>query len=242
VVTTNPTISLKEKALATRFFKTVTASTFVAVLTCFASQLTWALEKSDILLDIVSNCVDPSTVNYCSACRSPRNDAGCAAAPDCKRSTEIWALSAQYAVIRDIKMCGCPAEFVHGLAIPRVPVRGVEDPIRPDGIWKFAWDAAVQRMDPESIALVVNPQLHRSQNQLHVHLLRLRKGAKDELTNQSVHYMPDLDHVWAVAARAAQASGLDDYGVLVHQRAPNDFRVTVTAQSPEAAFTQERCN
>jgi len=80
----------------------------------------------------------------------------------------------RFTALRDIKMCGCPSDFVHGPALPIYRVTGVEDPLRPEGIWQFAWDVAIQRMKPESIALVVTPRLHRSQNQLHVHLLRNR--------------------------------------------------------------------
>lgn len=202
----------------------------------------FAIERSDILLDIVSHCVNPVSANYCSLCRAPRSDAGCSAALECKKSTEVWALNAQYTAIRDIKMCGCPAGFVHGLALPTYPVRGVEDPQRPDGIWQFAWDVASNRMEPDSIALVVNPRLHRSQNQLHVHLLRLSPQARAQLENAAQGYVSQLDQVWASASRSAAAKGLDDYGVLVVQRPQKDYMVVVTADSPEAAFTQWRCD
>ena len=201
-----------------------------------------AIEPSDILLDIVTHCVDPAQDNYCSLCRVPRNDAACTAPLDCKKSTEVWALNDRYTAIRDSKMCGCSAGFVHGLALPISPVRGVEDPSRPDGIWQFAWDVAVSRIEPESIALVVNPQLHRSQNQLHVHLLRLKKDAREQLEKQAVADIGRLEDVWASAARGAAARGLSDYGVLVVQRTPKDFIVVVTADSPEAVFTEWRCN
>jgi len=201
-----------------------------------------AIERSDILLDIVSHCVDPAPANYCSLCRAPRDDAGCGAALECRKSTEVWALNDRYTALRDVKMCGCPAGFVHGLALPIHPVRGVEDPQRPDGIWQFAWDVAVTRIEPESIALVVNPQLQRSQNQLHVHLLRLSPGARGQLEKEKTAYVSDLNQVWATAARSAAANGLVDYGVLVVQRPQTDYMVVVTADSPEAAFTQWRCD
>ncbi|MFZ4480286.1 MAG: CDP-diacylglycerol diphosphatase [Rhodoferax sp.] len=201
-----------------------------------------AIERSDILLDIVTHCVNPAPANYCGLCRAPRNDAGCGAGMECRKSTEVWALNDSFTAIRDIKMCGCPAGFVHGLALPIAPVRGVEDPKRPDGIWQFAWDTATQRMEPESIALVVNPQFQRSQNQLHVHLLRLAADVRGRLDKEITANVSDLSQVWDSAARSAASKGLGDYGVLVVRRPQLDYQVVVMAGSPEAAFTQWRCD
>ena len=61
--------------------------------------------------------------------------------------TQIWALTEEYVAIRDLKMCPCGADFVHGLALPRFTVMGVEDPQRPNAIWRFTSDAA-QKADP----------------------------------------------------------------------------------------------
>lgn len=201
-----------------------------------------ALERSDILLDIVSNCVDLTHDNYCNLCRLPRNDAHCGAAHECQKSTEVWALTDRYTVVRDIKMCGCPSDFVHGLALPIYPVRGIEDTKRPEGIWQFAWDAAIGRIEPESIALVVNPRAHRSQNQLHVHILRLAPDAREKLEKEVPIYVSSLDHIWAIAAIGAAAKGLEDYGVLVSQRRQGDYLVMVMDASPETAFTKWRCD
>ncbi len=201
-----------------------------------------ALARSDILLDIVTYCVDPAPGSYCNVCRVPRNDAACGPALECRKNTEVWALSEQYAAIRDIKMCGCPTDFVHGLALPLKPVRGVEDPARPDGIWQFAWDVAMRRIGPADIALVVNPQNHRSQNQLHVHLLRLDPAARDNLAPHTVGTVRQLQDVWSVAARGAADKAMADYGVLVTRADKDSFRVAITAKSPEALFTQWRCN
>ena len=200
-----------------------------------------ALERSDILLDIVTHCVDPALANYCSECRVPRNDSGCGAPRACTQSTEVWALNERFTAMRDIKMCGCPAGFVHGLALPRTPVRGVEDPLRPEGLWAFAWDVGAQKIAPEQLALVVNPQRHRSQNQLHVHLLRLAADARQNMIAEAPVAVADLNAIWATAARAAAAKGLDDYGVLVRQRAEGGYWVLVTSFSPESAYTQWRC-
>ena len=196
--------------------------------------------RSDILLHIVSQCVDPSKANYCSQCMLPRRDANCGVS-ECKKTNEVWALNTQYAAIRDIKMCGCPAEFVHGLAMPREAVTGVEDPNREEGIWQFAWDVAMQRIEPQSIALAINPKSQRTQNQLHIHLVRLDKKARTHLSQYLPVQVNNLESIWATAANAARAKGLDDYGVLVAQSSSSGYMVVVTPNSPEAAFTIWKC-
>ena len=196
--------------------------------------------RSDILLHIVSQCVDPSKANYCSQCMLPRRDANCGVS-ECKKTNEVWALNTQYAAIRDIKMCGCPAEFVHGLAMPREVVTGVEDPNREEGIWQFAWDVAMQRIEPQSIALAINPKSQRTQNQLHIHLVRLDKNARTHLSQHLPVQVNNLESIWATAANAARANGLDDYGVLVAQSSASGYMVIVTPNSPEAAFTIWKC-
>lgn len=205
-----------------------------------------AAGSRDILLEIVSNCVAPpdaaqSNADYCSRCPWPRKDAGCGPAPACRKSTEVWTLGENYVALRDIKMCGCPTGFVHGLALPRNPVRGVEDPSRPDGIWQFAWTATGGRIDAGSLALVVNPARRRSQDQLHVHILRLKEDARPRLAGILAGRADKLDEVWQIAARDAASRGLDDYGVLVARDADGRFAVAVTPDSPEAAFTESVC-
>ncbi len=205
-----------------------------------------AAGSRDILLEIVSNCVAlpdaaPSHAAYCSRCRWPRKDAGCGPDPACRQSTDVWALGEDYVALRDIKMCGCPAGFVHGLALPRNTVRGVEDPSRPDGIWEFAWAAAVGRIDADSAALAVNPARRRSQDQLHVHLVRLKPDARPRLAGSIAGRVANLNDVWGVAASGAALRGLDDYGVLVVRDADGRFAVAVTPDSPEAAFTESVC-
>ena len=200
------------------------------------------IAKSDILLNIVTQCVDPQSARYCSQCVSPRLDAQCGTPNTCQKTTDVWAMNEQYAAIRDYKMCGCPVGFVHGLAMPRNKVTGVEDPNRPEGIWQFAWDVALERIETTDIALAVNPQLQRSQNQLHVHIVRLDKNARVNFLKYSPVYIENLNQVWSTAARAAAERNLSDYGVLVAQSAPEQFIVIVSANSPEAAFTTWHCN
>jgi len=199
------------------------------------------IARSDILLHIVMQCLDPSLENYCSQCMSPRVEGHCGVT-ECKKTTDVWASNHQFMAMRDIKMCGCPSDFVHGLAIPRIVVRGVEDPKKPEAIWQFAWETALTKIEPESIALVVNPQAHRSQNQLHIHLLKLSSNAREKLAQNTPSFVDNLEHVWATASRAAAAKGLLDFGVLVSQTGAHQFMVVVTDFSPEAAFTQWTCN
>lgn len=154
----------------------------------------------------------------------------------------MWAKTADYVAIRDIKMCGCPPEFIHGLALPRSRVTGVEDPRRPAGIWAFAWDVARRRIaDEQQIALVVNPPgAWRTQDQLHVHLVRLEPDARARLATLSPARTPRLDQVWDVASR--HAGGVEDYGVLVaRDGVSNGFLVLTAARSPEEQFTVALC-
>lgn len=227
---------LAEKILRQIFFA------IVALLGVALPGVAIAAEKSDVLLDVVSHCLVPHESSYCSRCLAPRSDSVCGAKMECKNTTDVWALSDRYTAIRDAKMCGCAAEFVHGLVLPRNPVTGVEDPRRPDGIWQFAWDVAVGRIEPESIALVVNPRLHRSQNQLHVHLVRLVAEARKQFSAHANKRVASLDQVWNSAAQLAASTGLDDYGVLVVQNQPSEYLVVVTRESPEKQFTKARCN
>jgi len=201
-----------------------------------------AVARSDILLHIVTQCVEPTTANYCEQCNFPRADRHCGVGAECKKTTEVLARNAQYVVIRDSKMCGCPAEFFHGLALPLDVVTGVEDSKRPEGIWQFAWEVAAERIEPESIALVVNPKSQRSQNQLHIHLVRLDGQARPQFDRNTPSYVNHLDHVWAIAERDAKSKGLTDYGVLVAQQSPGQFVVVTTPSSPEAMFTQWSCH
>jgi len=172
----------------------------------------------------------------------PRREANCGGVIECKKTNEVWALNTQYAAIRDIKMCGCPAEFIHGLALPREVITGVEDLNREEGIWQFAWDVGIERIEAESLALVVNPKSQRSQNQLHVHILRLDQNARTRFEQYNPVYVDNLESVWLVAAHVASNKGLDDYGVLVAKMLNGKYLVLVSPNSPESAFTVWKCN
>lgn len=138
-------------------------------------------------------------------------------------------------------MCGCPASFVHGLVMPLQVITGVEDPLRPEGIWQYAWDVATQRIASDSIALVVNPQNFRSQNQLHVHLVRLKPEARAAFKSMATGNSSNLWNVWKIAAELAKQQNLPDYGVLVSTQESGGFKVVVTATSLGHLFTQYVC-
>ena len=201
----------------------------------------YATPNSDILLDIVRHCVDPKLENYCTRCRAPIAEVACTPETSCKKTTEVWSINTEYVAIRDIKMCGCPASFVHGLVMPLQVITGVEDPLRPEGIWQYAWDEAALRMEVEAIALVVNPQNFRSQNQLHVHLVRLKPQARAEFKSMATGTSSNLLSVWKIAAELAKQQNLPDYGVLVSTEESGGFKVVVTTVSPGHLFTQYVC-
>jgi len=104
----------------------------LAVLALFLAAPTFGADTRDTLWNIVSMCMDTGTADYCTTCIAPRAEAGCNR--PCENTTQVWGESPQFVVIRDRKMCGCPEGFVHGLALPRNRVTGVEDPGRPEGI------------------------------------------------------------------------------------------------------------
>lgn len=187
-------------------------------------------------------------------------DAACASLIDvedlgrtCRSTTHVWSHSAdgQFVVIRDLKMCNQPnaandARFVHGLAIPLARVVGVEDDLlygttRQDGIWQLAWDAGLAKgLLEDELALVANPPGNRSQNQLHIHIVR-KNGAVLPATLE----LPDLASVWQRAQEAGRDIGCRNYGILIHKTAGR-FRMLVEAGdanpevNPESKYTIER--
>lgn len=138
----------------------------------------------------------------------PRVDSSCEVSVECKKTNEIWALNSRYVAKRDIKMCGCPSGFVHGLAMPRKVITGVEDANREGDIWQFAWDIGLERIETKSLTLVVNPKSERTQNQLHVHILRLDHSARTRLASQYHVYVENLADVWSAAQRIADSRGI----------------------------------
>jgi len=200
------------------------------------------ISRSDILLNIATQCINPKTQNYCNQCVSPRIDSSCGNPQDCKNTTEVWSENEQFVSIRDIKMCGCSKDFIHGLAIPRSEVTGIEDIRRQEEIWQFAWETSKKIIEPDLIALVVNPKSHRSQNQLHVHLVRIDPKVKNKFNAYIFTYVKNLDHVWETAGKLAAKNSLIDYGILVTRATSNQFTVLITPNSPESEFTIWKCN
>lgn len=218
----------------------IAASLYTLAVTVSAPA--YAAGSREILWDIVSNCIDPGAADYCTRCSWPRAGTKCAEELVCKQTTEVWSETDQFVAIRDRKMCGCPADFVHGLVIPRSRVTGVEDPRRPDGIWGFAWETALQRLGPgPETALAVNPTGNRAQDQLHVHIARLQKDARERFAKSRVVRVANLDDIWREAGRAAAAAGLADYGVLVTTHPEGGFLIVVGKESMEKTYLVERC-
>ena len=166
----------------------------------------------------------------------------------CRSTTHVWARSAdrRFIVIRDLKMCEektppHDARFVHGLAIPLTRVWGVEDEQlyaapEQNGIWQLAWDAALlQGLREDEIALAANPPEVRSQNQLHIHIVRRNRQAMPPAIP-----LPDLRNVWQRAAEAGQGIACRNYGILI-QKSGDGFRMLVEApvrdRNPEERYT-----
>ena len=196
----------------------------------------------NVLWEIVTTCIDLHHADYCQQCSLPRVDSPCGVGRECRETTEVWEETADYVAIRDVKMCGCEKGFVHGLAIPRGRVIGVEDPRRPDGIWDFAWSVARKRIGEESaIALAVNPPGVRGQDQLHVHIVRLLPDARRRFTDAQSVRVGSLSGTWKAAADKAAIAGLKDYGVLVARLPEGDYLVLVDESSPEKTYTLWKC-
>jgi CDP-diacylglycerol pyrophosphatase len=195
-------------------------------------------KNPDVLWDIVSNCLDPSRPDYCKDCGWP-----VAGTCLCERTTEIWEKTAEYVAVRDVKMCGCPSGFIHGIVLPRKKVTGVEDRNRPNDIWQFAWDIAEEKgVVPWDIALAVNSAACRGQNQLHVHIARLNHDGQEISGNNSSASVENLNQVWDKARELAMNTGLSDYGILVKQKQKGrGFLVVINTGCPEETYTEYKC-
>ena len=200
-----------------------------------------AASSRDALLRIVTDCLDTGAPRYCARCSSPQAGT-CDLQYPCTRTTQVWAETEEYVAIRDLKMCGCPDGFVHGLAMPRYPVRGPEDPRRPEALWSFAWDVARSRIPAEQeIVLLINPPALRTQDQLHIHLVRLLPGARARIDALRPAAVSRLEEVWVAAEQHAAGRGLTAYGVVVVRSLERGWLVATEAGSTEAAFSDARC-
>jgi CDP-diacylglycerol pyrophosphatase len=219
-------------------FREIVTVLHLVVLALFLATPSFGADKRDTLWNIVSTCMDIVATNYCTSCVAPRAEAGCYR--PCQNTTQVWTESRQFVVIRDRKMCNCPEGFVHGLALPRKLVTGVEDSGRPEGIWEYAWATAARRMPESEIALAVNPKRQRSQDQLHVHLVRVNRESLPYDPRKTVR-VDDLGSVWKVAAGKAAELAWQDYGVLVVKGPVAGYLVVVDEGSTEYKFTLADC-
>jgi len=203
---------------------------------------------SGALWAIVSGCVDREARGYCTCPALALSCCGDTATAD---ADVVWARTAAFVAIRDLKMCGCPTGFVAGLALPRKRVTGIEDPRRPEGIWPFAWDVARARIGDElQIGLAINPRDVRSQNQMHVHLLRLRPEARAWLdssdaaapTGTVVVPLQTLDAVFRAVETRVGAGRMADTGVLVARARRGGWLAVITDRSSPQAFTINTCS
>lgn len=171
----------------------------------------------------------------------------------CRSTTHVWARSndGRFAVIRDLKMCTNGAgphdeSFVHGLAIPLAPLSGVEDDRvysapEQNGIWRLAWESALAKgLREEEIALVINPPGNRSQNLLHVHVVR-----RNQAPLPAGIEIADLTNVWPQAALLGKDIPCRNYGIVV-TRNGGTFRLLVEEGdanpriNPEGKYTVEQ--
>jgi CDP-diacylglycerol pyrophosphatase len=201
-----------------------------------------AQSNRDILLGIANKCLDTNVENYCKVCSTPRADSICNSEQQCRATVEVWSLNEDFASFRDVKMCGCNSDFVHGLTIPRKKITGVEDPMKPNDIWNFAWKTGAEKIPESELVLVVNPKNNRSQDHLHVHMVRLNPGKVNLMNEYLVGNIQSLDSVWQTAHNFSESKGWNDYGVLVLKSSELSYSVFVTPFNSEHAYTNYRCN
>src|SRR5262245_52230020 len=194
------------------------------------------------LWGVIENCLNPAVEGYCTTCRSPLSTANCPASNACMTSTHLLHRTDTYMTMGDRKECGCPGSFVHGLVLPLKRTVGIEDPGKPDGIWAYAWEQARQRIRDEStIALVVNSAHYRSENQLHVHFVQLRDGARSAIMPKAVG-ISSLDSVWRIARERAAQTGIGEvYAVLVMRGTDTSYQLLVENTPAERTYTKHIC-
>ena len=242
--------------------------------------------KRDILLGF-AQCLTGQSASMLAKPQSPQHLCGVTVFDDGKDGSAglgETGNSPESVVIEDSKMSKCPVNagadesnprsfsYVHALAIPLHKVTGIEqEENRPSGIWDLAWRTATAYIvDTSEIALVANPKAenqYRSQDQLHIHLVRLLPDAKAEILHpQGIYRVPPVyidrlegtsgtnqpagatDPVWAAAElnaaefanRFGLPSGLKSgiYGVaVVYDESKGKYAVAVVDGSPERKFT-----
>jgi CDP-diacylglycerol pyrophosphatase len=134
--------------------------------------------------------------------------------------------------------------------MPRSRVTGIEDPRRPEAIWPFAWRVAREHIPEErEVALVLNPASARTQNQMHVHIVRLTGDGRrlvdrppPESARMKVGSLPDLSAVFAGVAGVVGTSAIGKQGVLIARAAAGDgwTMLLLENRSPEV-YTEGSC-
>jgi CDP-diacylglycerol pyrophosphatase len=204
------------------------------------------VEDPDALWKLVDDCIDRTSAGYCSC---PELARSCCGDPETPDADVVWAVAPDFVAIRDLEMCGCPAGFVAGLALPRTRVTGIEDPRRPDGIWPFAWRVARSRIGEErDIGLVVNPVDARTQDELHVHLLRLQPSVRAVLDAEPPSPpagtlalpLATLDGVFTAVAAHVGPERMGEHGILV-ARLAGGFVALITERRSPQDMTIDEC-
>ena len=190
---------------------------FVAAAGCLSAGM-----GSDSLHRIVTNCLDTGDPRYCA--RSPDPQAGY-----CKLD---YPSTGRFATSR----CAAarPASFT---VWPRV-----EDPRRPGGIWRFAWDVAREHIRQKGeIALAVNPPELRTKDQLHLHLVRLLPDARPRVDALRPIKVEGREEVWSASTEHASSRQLASSGVIPIRGRDGGWLVAAVGGSPEGRFTRSRC-
>lgn len=212
--------------------------------------------KRCVLWNIVHHCLDSSVADYCKVCPSPLEESSCAVQDACRKQLQLWGKNADFIAMRDYKMCGClDASFVHGLVLPLWYVIGDEDPqtrVRDERFnpkltdaWTFAWSIASHRIPFDEVVLAVNPPSRRTQDQFHIHMMRLGADARRKilaLPRAQLETVADLGDVWLAVRSIADATSYSEYGIAVtRDTKTNRFVVALLKGSPEEEFGVYRC-
>jgi hypothetical protein len=185
---------------------------------------------------IARRCIDTSAPNYCTSCPWPRVGYCPSASTACADTTEVWTGTKIYVVIREKSMCTCPM-VTNGVVFPTGAIADVEDPDRPQSIWKFAWDTSSTLLPPEQVALVADPAMIHNESQLHIHILPLDPAKSAALEATPFVVLTDLLQVWGKTDQVAVAKLLTIHGILVHAAGEGQWHAHVENAAMTEAYT-----
>jgi hypothetical protein len=77
---------------------------------------------------------------------------------------------------------------------------------------------------------------------MHIHLVKLKPQARQELQKLRNDQVENLLQVWNAAKQSAKEQQLQDYGVLVMRNASGTFNVVLTVESPGKIYTEYVCD